>query len=364
MGPLEFLYYTGCSLRKSLDMKSRKRLPCRVVSIGNITTGGTGKTPAVIALAERSMDHGYFPCILTRGYRGKAKGPCIVSTGGIPILDVEAAGDEALLMAHRLSGIPIVKGNDRYGAGMYVLDNLRREAMDQEKEILFILDDGFQHWKLFRDIDVLLIDRTNPFGNRRLLPIGRLREPLREIGRADVIVITKTAVFSSRLTGKTPASQSHQTDLFRNIPTSEAGLDDLIAEVRTYNPGAPIFLSEHLPVYLSTASGHRLPVEALKGKDVIGFCGIGNPMGFTEMIEHMGGKVKGFFTFRDHYRFTARDLTRIIGCATKSGAGWIVTTEKDIMRLAGFDLPENLVAVGIEWHVEDGFYDYILRRPE
>ena len=156
MGPLEFLYYTGYKLKKSRDLKSRKRLPAKVISVGNITVGGTGKTPAVIAIARKAKEYGYLPCILTRGYRGSAKGPCFVSRGEGPLLGVDEAGDEPVLMAERLTGVPIVKGSDRYEAGMFALDCL------DSPSLLFILDDGFQHRALHRDVDVLLIDGMNP----------------------------------------------------------------------------------------------------------------------------------------------------------------------------------------------------------
>ncbi len=364
MGPLEFLYYIGYSLKKSLSLKVRKRLPSKVISVGNITVGGTGKTPAVIALAERAITCGYLPCILTRGYRGKAKDPCRVSTDNGSALGAEEAGDEALLMATRLRSVPVVKGKNRYEAGLFVLEHLKREATDPEKKTIFILDDGFQHWRLFRDIDVMLIDSTNPFGNGKLLPSGTLREPIRELRRADVIVITKTTVFSSRLPGITSHYFSDRSGLFRNLLPSEGRLHNLTTEVRRYNPGAPIFLSEHVPSHLSSPSGTRLPVETLMGKEVFGFCGIGNPQQFRDTIEHLSGRLKGFVSYRDHHRFTGKDVTKIFACAEKLGTDWIVTTEKDIMRLAVFDLPENLVALGIEFHVEEGFYDLILRRPE
>jgi tetraacyldisaccharide 4'-kinase len=364
MGPLEFLYYIGYSLKKFISLRARKRLPSKVISIGNITVGGTGKTPAVIALAERAIECGYLPCILTRGYRGKAKDPCHVSTGNGSALGAEEAGDEALLMATRLRSVPVVKGKNRYEAGLFALEHVRKEVMDPEKRTIFLLDDGFQHWRLFRDIDILLIDSTNPFGNGKLLPSGTLREPLREIGRADVIVLTKTKEFSSRLQGNTFTSLSYRSCPTQGLSLLNTGLVHIIADVRRYNPGAPIFFSEHVPSHVSTLSGTRLPVEMLMGKDVFGFCGIGNPQQFRETIEHLSCRLKGFVSYRDHHRFTGKDVTKIVASAEKLGTDWIVTTEKDIMRLAVFDLPENLVALGIEFYVEEGFYDYILRRPE
>jgi tetraacyldisaccharide 4'-kinase len=166
MTPLELLYYLGYSVHRGYGTKTQKRLPARVISIGNITLGGTGKTPAAIALTYEAKQRGFAPCILTRGYGGKAKGPCFVSRGEGPLLNAYDAGDEAFLMAEKLKGIPVVKGPDRYEAGMFALRNLRVQTAHSQSEWIFILDDGFQHWGLFRDMDILLLDGMNPFGNR------------------------------------------------------------------------------------------------------------------------------------------------------------------------------------------------------
>src|SRR4030066_541814 len=198
MNLIEGLYYIGYSIKKYNDLKNQKKLPFKVISIGNITVGGTGKPPATMAIAEEAKRRGFVPVILTRGYKGKIKGPCFVSKGEGPLLSEEDAGDEPIIMAEKLKGVPIVKGENRYDAGILAIENLKSEISNLKSEILFILDDGFQHWKLFRDKDLLLIDGTNPFGNKRLLPVGPLREPLRAIGRADIVVITKTDMLSSQ----------------------------------------------------------------------------------------------------------------------------------------------------------------------
>jgi tetraacyldisaccharide 4'-kinase len=190
MGIPEFLYSVGLSAKKAYSLSRRRRLPCRVISIGNITVGGTGKTPAAIALAGEAKKRGGSPVILTRGYKGSAKGPCFVTKGEGPLLNADEAGDEPVLMAERLKGVPIIKGSDRYEAGMFALQSLDPQLSTLGSR-LFILDDGFQHWKLSRDKDILLIDSGNPFGNRALLPLGKLREPLSAIERADIVVLTK-----------------------------------------------------------------------------------------------------------------------------------------------------------------------------
>lgn len=328
--PLEFLYYLGYSIKKRYALKNQKRLPCMVMSIGNITLGGTGKTPATIALAEEAKKRGFKPCILTRGYKGSVKGPCFVSRGEGPLLDEYQAGDEALLMAEKLKGIPIVKGKDRYKSGIFAIQNLK-------SQILFILDDGFQHWGLFRDKDILLIDSTTLFGNRRLLPIGPLREPISAVSRADIIVITKT--------DKT------------RIQNSET--NNLVKEIRQYNTRAPIFFSEHRPSKFTTATRDTMPSEWAKGKRFFGFCGIGNPKSFGETLLLADAELIGFKTFRDHYRYSPGDIQAITRNAESCGAEWIVTTEKDIMRLKGLEVPENLISLGIEFTIDEEFYDKV-----
>jgi tetraacyldisaccharide 4'-kinase len=351
MTPLEFLYYLGYSIKKYLTLKNQKRLPCRIVSIGNITLGGSGKTPATIALAEEAKKRGFSPIVLTRGYRGKAKGPCLVSISSRQyavssdktvstvycLLSTAEFGDEPVLMAERLKDVPIVKCADRYKGGMFAIKHLSAESSHLTAKILFILDDGFQHWGLFRDKDILLIDGTNPFGNRRLLPFGPLREPISAIKRADIIVITRGE-------GK--------------------GGGRLLEEIKRYNAKAPIFFAEHRPLKFIRMTGDTMPLEWAKDKRFFGFCGIGNPESFRETLLSVGVELTGFRTYRDHYRYTSSDMQTIIRDAERGSAEWIVTTEKDIMRLKGMELPENLIVLSIEFAVGEGFYEEVFRGME
>jgi tetraacyldisaccharide 4'-kinase len=333
---IEGLYYIGYSIKKHQALKSQRKLPCRVLSIGNITVGGTGKTPATIAIAEEAKKRGFIPNILTRGYKGKKKGPCFVSKGDGPLLSEEDAGDEPMLMANRLKGVPVIKGENRYEAGMFALNSLPLALRPD----IFILDDGFQHWNLFREKDILLIDGTNPFGNRRLPPLGLLREPLSAIGRADIIVITR----------------------IDKIRSQKSEVNSLIEEIRKYNTKASVFFAEHRPVKFTTASGDTFPLEWAKEKRFFGFSGIGNPESFKKTLLSTGIDLRGFRSYRDHYRYNLRDIGKIIKDAKKSGVDWIVTTEKDIMRLRGLNIPGNLVALAIEFSVEKGFYDEVFRQ--
>jgi len=334
---IEGLYYIGYSFKKCHTLKHQKRLPCRVISIGNITFGGTGKTPATIAIAEEAKKRGFIPNILTRGYKGKQKGPCFVSKGDGPLLSEREAGDEPMLMADRLKGVPVIKGEKRYEAGIFAIQNLKSQISNFKSQMLFILDDGFQHWNLFRDKDILLIDGTNPFGNRKLLPLGPLREPLSAIGRADIIVITRTGKGSS----------------------IGSGINGLMNEIRDFNTKASVFFAEHLPSKFIKVSGDIFPLEWAKEKRFFGFSGIGNPASFEGSLLSAGVDLRGFKSYRDHYRYNSRDIENIIEGSKKSNANWIVTTEKDIMKLRVLNIPANLVALSIEFMVSGGFYNEV-----
>ncbi len=334
---LEFLYYLGFSAKKNYSFKHRRRLPHRVISIGNITTGGSGKTPAAIAVAEEAKRRGFRPVILTRGYMGKAKGPCFVTRGEAPLLSAEDAGDEPLLMAERLEGVPIVKGGDRYESGLFAVAHL---ASTDSGELLFILDDGFQHWRLHRDRDIVLIDAANPFGNRVLLPFGKLREPLGALSRADIIVFSKSD------------------------DDSEAGngiCHTLTREIRRYNPDVPVFFARHRPVSCRFITGEKRQPEWLSGKRVFGLCALGNPLSFRQTVLSLGARLLGYRTYRDHYSYTPSDIVKVQKDVRGCGAEWIVTTEKDIIKLRNLDLPDNIVIIDVEFSVEKGFYEEAFR---
>jgi len=347
MTSLERLYYIGLSIKKHYALKNQKKLPCKVISIGNITVGGTGKTPSTIAIAEEAKKRRFKPYILTRGYKGKIKGPCFVSKGEGPLIGEKEAGDEPILMAKKLKGVHIIKNKNRYEAGMFAIQYLKSQISNLDLPILFILDDGFQHWNIFRDRDILLIDSINPFGNRRLLPLGPLREPLNAMSRADIIVLT-------RMDG----SRSQKS----KIKNQKSKIDSLIEEIKLYNSRAPIFLAEHHPSKFITTAGDILPPEWAKEKKFFGFCGIGNPESFRSTLLTVGVELTGFKIYRDHYRYKLKDLETIKKSAEKSGANWIVTTEKDIIKLKGFHLPENLVSLAIEFAIDEKFYDEVFHE--
>lgn len=328
MGPLEFIYFLGYSLKRRKARSQCRQLPRRVVSIGNLTVGGTGKTPATVALAEEAQKRGCRPVILTRGYRGKAQGPCFVSKGDGPLLSVDEAGDEPVIIAERLKNVPVVKSSKRYEGGLFALRNLG----DDEK-ILFILDDGFQHWRLCRDIDIVLVDGLNEFGNRRMLPAGPLRGPLSELKDADIFVVTKV----------------------RN--------EKLGTELREINESAPVYFSEYEVTGLRDSKGELRPAERLKGKNVFAFCGIANPASFEKTLASIGCNVIGMKKYRDHYSYTQADVLELAKKRNEHRADYLVTTEKDMVKLKGLsDLPSNLLSLEIGVKADNGFYDEVFGR--
>ena len=359
MGLLSIFYSFGLTCRKL--MVKPKRLPAKVISIGNITLGGTGKSPAVIAIAEEAKKQGLHPCILTRGYKGKVKGPCFVipvgaglcacpgqSQGVAPtkkrdygkhICTGLDAGDEPVLMAERLKDVPIVKCADRYKGGQFALDNLSSEVRKgvlpyapTNSKLLFLLDDGFQHWALHRDVDILLIDATNPFGNERLFPEGRLREPLNSMKRANIIVLTKADSVSKK-----------------TIPA-------LIQKIRKYNSDAPVYTASHKPSSLVNVAGKFSNLAVLKNKKIYAFAGIANPDYFKDILVANGADIVKFKSFRDHHIYKQRDMDKI---KTEAEGLDIITTEKDLVKLKEMQLPDNIFALRIDFSVEEDFFKHI-----
>lgn len=338
MNIFEFLYYLGYEVHKMYGTKKQKRLPFKLASIGNLTVGGTGKTPATIAVAQEARRRGFSPVILTRGYKGSARGPCFVSTGDGALLGIEEAGDEPVVMAEKLQGVPIVKGDNRYDAGVFAIQQLASEMFDVRSDILFILDDGFQHWRLYRDKDIVLVDADNPFGDRRLLPSGRLREPLDSLARADVIVITKC--------DHTGYDQ-------------DTRIDSITREIRVYNSRSPVFLSAHTPVSCRLFSGDKRPLSGIADRKIFGFCALGNPESFKKTILSTGAEVCGFREFSDHHIYRQSDIQNVEELAHRAGAEWIATTEKDIIKMRNLGVPDNLLIIEIAFTPDAGFYDDI-----
>ncbi len=304
LAPLSSIYGVAVRLRVKLyPGAKRKSLPGFVVSVGNLTAGGTGKTPAAIMIAEWAVSQGYQPAILSRGYGGKHQKEVLeVSDRNRVLAGAAEAGDEPYLMAKRLPGVPVIISRQRYLAGLL--------AHKKHGTNFFILDDGFQHIALRRDLDLALIDGTAPFGNEHLLPWGPLREPIEHLGRADALLLTRA-----------PAGIGE-------------GSPAILELLNRKFPGKPIFLSRHVPEKIVFPDGSKVyNADFLKGKRIAAFAGIARPAVFKKTLADLGAEVASFTPFRDHHVLTSREIAHLVEKKKRVGADCLVTTEKDWARL-------------------------------
>ncbi len=280
-------------------LKSR-RLDRPVISIGNLSVGGTGKTPLVIRVAQILIARGLKPCILTRGYgRANNSDLMVIAPGAERRPNAREAGDEPTMLAGALPTVPVLISSDRTRAGILAEERFRVDA--------HILDDGFQHLALERDLDIVLIDVTQEFCAGAVLPAGRLREPPSAVTRADVVLLTRT-------------------ELGDPAPVE--------AEVRAINPHARIFhCSTALAGFVNPFDGRKVPPSDILGKPVMAFCGIGNPRAFISDLRQWGVKVVGELSFPDHHFYSLQDVRRILSRFRQIGAEALVTTRKDALRL-------------------------------
>jgi tetraacyldisaccharide 4'-kinase len=275
------------------------RLPTRVISVGNIAVGGTGKTPLVMLLSEYFQRLGKRVVIISRGYKRKGKGVVVVSDGQRMLVDRERAGDEPYLFGRKLSGVPVVVGESRHLAGWVAIRDFAPDVL--------LLDDGFQHLKLRRDLDIVVIDGSNPFGNGMLLPRGILREPLSSLRRAQLFCITRV-------------DQSHQ-------------LEQLRVQLRRINPEARRIETVHRPRRLRMVGSDReVPLAFMEGRKVFALSSLGNPASFERTLETLGAQITGRARYRDHHDYTVEDLGASWQQARCAGSEGIVTTEKDVVR--------------------------------
>jgi len=293
---MAFLYGIGVRARYYAIKNKGKKLPGFVLSIGNITAGGTGKTPATIMFGLWAKSQGYNVAILSRGYGGKyQKDAEIVSDGKDILLPPEISGDEPWLIANALRGIPVIVSRTRYLAGL--------KAKKYFGSNFFILDDGFQHISLKRDMDIILADAKRPFGNGHLLPWGPLREPLSGLKRADAVLLTRSG----------------------SLHSIEPG-----------NPflNKPVFTGDHAPdKIIFPFNGKEFDLSYLSAKRVIAFSGIARPESFKENLFNLGADVVSFRVFGDHCPFSKKDIEKLMKEKETLGGELIITTEKDWARI-------------------------------
>jgi len=288
-----------------------QKLSCRVFSVGNIAVGGTGKTPMAQYVAGELQRMGCRTVLISRGYRGEAeKFGGVVSDGRTLMMDAERAGDEPFMLALLLQsqGVPVIVGRDRVAAGRLAL---RRFAPDA-----IVLDDGFQHLRLCRDTDLVLLDAGNPLGNGHLLPRGVLREPPRALRRSHALITTA-------------AGGRHGDDGCRKLTRIARDQPLFRAEARPY-----IYtIREPEGREAMTGAGRLQEFESLAGRPVFGFSGIAHNERFRATLQNAPCRLQGFLEFPDHYRYSHEDVRRICRAASSVGANWLTTTLKDYVRI-------------------------------
>ncbi len=311
-------YHAGLRLRgRCYDAGIFKTQPLDVpvISIGNLSVGGTGKTPVAMALA-RWISESMRVAVVSRGYkRDSSNDPLVVSDGASILCSAKEGGDEPYLMATRLPGVSVVVGSDRYEAASLAVKELGAQVV--------LLDDGFQNRRIRKDLELLLVDAEKGFGNGKLLPAGPLREPLSSIVRANMVVVVRKG---------------------------EIGVSPfVVSQVRAVAPDVPV---ETLTIRLKGlrqvwSNDGLVPLREFLGVRVAAFCGVGNPDGFFRMLEEAGMVVAKRWVFGDHHRYSNQELAEIVGFARESGMP-LVTTAKDMVNLPPPPYPSNLFVAELE----------------
>ena len=301
---------------------TRRRLPCPVVSVGNLTVGGTGKTPMAMWVAEKLLELGKKPGILSRGYRRNSQRKFLLVSDGTSILaGPHEAGDEPYLMARRCPGVVVAVGADRYALGRWVLSRMSLDC--------FVLDDGFQHLGLDRDVNLLLVDSSDPAGMKALLPAGRLREPLGEAGRASDIILTRVE--------------------------DEAMIPNVLEPIETATGSSVNPITTRFTVKKLVGVSDSMPPSGVRGKKALIFSGIGNPNQFRRTVNALGVQVADELVFRDHEAYAPSRMEDVYRRIERSRPDLVLTTEKDLVKVqSSWSIPTPLFAVCLELEFVDG----------
>jgi len=366
------------------------KLDCRVICVGNLTVGGTGKTPTVELVCRTLQQKGERVGVISRGYgrRTSSSSPdvLIVSDGRkiLSFSQAQTAGDEPLMLARRLPGVPVLVGKNRYQAGQQALLRFNLQTL--------VMDDGFQHLQLARDLNILVLDGRKPFGNGYGLPAGKLRESPRALARADLILLTRISGYEQsgheRSAYKQPGYEQsiheqcgheqpgheqfgYERSGYMKSGHEQSGYEQLGHEqheqheqkvraeaektIRRYNSKVPVVVGRHQPRDLISLQGDQtLPLDALKGKSVVAFCAIADPASFAATLKALGARVMETLAFPDHHWYSPADLRQGERKVLASGIWGLVTTEKDAVRIPSGLLQCPVWVLRIDMTLVDG----------
>jgi tetraacyldisaccharide 4'-kinase len=318
-----FLYGAAVKVRGlayDLGWLVEEEIPIPVISVGNLSTGGSGKSPCVAAVCRLLLREGFRPAVVSRGYKGRRKEPVVVVSDGERLLARPPdAADEASMLAEQLPGVPVLTGPRRALVG--------RAAVEGFGANVVVLDDGFQHRSLGRNLDIVLVDATRPPSLDALLPLGSLREPPSCLGRADLVVATKSTK-----------------------------PEDAVTVGQWAWGRVPVVRSQHVPVGWRALPGSDLtPLEERPTGKALAFCALASPESFRKTLASLGVPLAGFTAYRDHHLYRASDGAFLAAWARRVGAEWFLTTDKDAVRLDRLgDLPFPIYSLTIKFKIVEG----------
>jgi len=325
--PLFMVYLLIIIIRNylyNINIFKSTKLTCKVISVGNITVGGTGKTPTVIALAKYLQQQNKSVAVLSRGYGRKSTGTQLVTDGKTNTVNWKIVGDEPTLMAKHLVNVPIVVDENRIRGGQYLIDKFHPE--------IIILDDGFQHRKIYRDIDIVLVNSTMSKFKNRMFGFKNFREPWKSLRRSHIIFLTKANFV---------------------LPSEK-----LQAKLKTI--GLPLFDTNIIPSsYILDNKNNKLDFDYFSGKTALLFSGIGDPESFTKTIQKLNIRILNTINFRDHKKYSKTDIEKIKTKYINSGADVILTTEKDFIKFEITDLP--IYSIPVTMNIDKKGYEQILK---
>lgn len=330
----------------NLGLRKRTRLACPVICVGNLTTGGTGKTPMVQTLCRLLTGQGLRLAILSRGYGGQNEYGCaVVSDAQQVLLTAEEAGDEAYLLAQTLPGIPVVVGKDRRVTGALAVERFQPDVI--------VMDDGMQFWQLHRDLDIALLNACAPFDNGWTFPRGLLREPPTHLRRSKIVVLTNTKRAGGEQVARVqveaarfaPEARVFAANLAASGLRPVAGPEAGQVSIQTDIPSVSYEAGNEAPIY---------PLPWLAGRRVASLCALGNPESFERMLRDLGADLVTMYRFRDHQAISPTEMAQVFAEACAAGAEAVLTTRKDAVKMKTGTTPLPLLVLEVDMKIEAG----------